>query len=586
MKDRKNTFKPYQQNQYMALPPSLDELIADNHPVRIVNHVIDEIDIDSLVKKYQGGGCSSYHPRMLLKVLIYGYLNNIYSSRKLERAVREDINFMWLAAMARPEHNTINRFRSERLNGEIKKIFSQVVLFMADKGLVDLQMAYTDGTIMEANANRYSFVWGKNVTRYREGILKKLEELWNYTQEVAAQELQDITPTSFEHISAEEVKQLVDTIDKALKDKPKDTKIKRHLSDAKNTWPDKLAGYEKQKQILGSRNSYSKTDTDATFMRMKEDHLQNSQLKPAYNVQISTNNQIITNYSVHQNPGDTTTLKPHLEQFEQHYGFLPSVLVADAGYGSEENYEYLFDDNKIEAYVKYNWFDKEIKQSHKDKKGEFHVDNLFYNPRHDCYYCPMGQQMTLKEIKKEKTLTGYIKTLHIYQAQNCNGCPMRGVCHNAEGHRMVRTSHKLRRLKEHAKSLLLSPKGIFHRQKRPVDIEPVFGFIKHNRGFRRFLLRGIEKVNIEVGVLCIVNNILKIVKLMSNLPDLDKLLSNFCVSLKKSRVFCHIFEIGCFFAKKICAWPKFHRIGVLGFDTPSYNCQFLPDFINHFNGNI
>lgn len=561
MKDRKNTFKPYQQNQYMALPPSLDELIADNHPVRIVNHVIDEIDIDGLVKKYKGGGCSSYHPRMLLKVLIYGYLNNIYSSRKLERAVREDINFMWLAAMARPEHNTINRFRSDRLKGEIKKIFSQVVLFMADKGLVDLRLAYTDGTIMEANANRYSFVWGKNVSRYREGILKQLEELWNYTQKVAAQELQDAAPTSFEHISSEEVKQLVDTIDKALKDKPKDAKTKKQLNNAKKHWPDKLTEYEKQEQLLGGRNSYSKTDTDATFMRMKEDHLKNSQLKPAYNLQISTNNQIITNYSVHHNPADTNTLKPHLEQFVQHYGFLPSVLVADAAYGSEENYEYIFDENKIEAYVKYNWFDKENKQSGKDQKGEFHVDNLFYNPRHDCYYCPMGQQMTLKEIRKEKTSTGYIKTQHVYQAQNCNGCPMRGVCHKAEGHRMIRISHKYRRLKERARSLLLSTEGIFHRRKRPVDVEPVFGFIKHNRGFKRFLLRSMEKVNIEVGVLCIVNNILKIVKLMRFLPDLDKLLSNFCVSLKKIRVFSPHFRNWPFFRQKICAWPNFHWVG-------------------------
>jgi len=543
MKHRKNTFKPYQQNQYMAIPPSLDELIPDNHPVRVVSLVIDEIDLDSMVKKYKGGGCSSYHPRMLLKVLIYGYLNNIYSSRKMEMAVRENIHFMWLTGMARPEHNTINRFRSERLKGEIKEIFKQVVLFMFQKGYVDLRLAYTDGTIMEANANRYTFVWGKNVSRYRENIVKQLEELWNYTQKVADQELQNTTPTSFEHISSEEVRQLVDTIDKALKDKPKDAKTKKKLSSAKRHWPDRLAGYEKQEQLLSGRKSYSKTDTDATFMRMKEDHLKNSQLKAAYNVQISTNNQIITNYTVHQTPGDTTTLKPHLKQFEQHYGFLPSVLVADAGYGSEENYEYLFDDNQIEAYVKYNWFDKENKQSGKDKKGEFHVDNLFYNPQHDCYYCPMGQQMTLREIKKEKTATGYIKTLHMYQAQNCTGCPMRGVCHNAEGHRMVRASHKLRRLKERARSLLLSPKGVDHRQKRPVDVEPVFGFIKHNRGFRRFLLRGIEKVNIEVGILSIVSNILKIIKLMGNSPTLDRLLSNFRVSLKKNNGF----------------WPNFHR---------------------------
>ncbi len=253
----------------MALPPTIDGLIPENHPVKTVDQVINEIAIDPLIKKYKGGGCSSYNPRMLLKVLVYGYLNNIYSSSKLEKAIRENIHFMWLAGMAKPEHNTINRFRTDRLKGVIKHVFSQVVLFMADQGLVDLRkVAYTDGTMIEANANRYSFVWGKNITRYRENIVKQLEELWQYTEKVAADELKDTAPNNFEKISPEEVKKVVNKIDTVLKDKPKDNKTKNKLRTAKKEWSERIAAYDKQKQIMGERNSYSKTDTDATFIRL------------------------------------------------------------------------------------------------------------------------------------------------------------------------------------------------------------------------------------------------------------------------------------------------------------------------------
>jgi transposase len=187
MKTRRKKFKEYHQDQLMMLPPSFDELIPSDHPVRIVNHVIDEINLDSVLRKYKGGGSSSYHPRMLLKVLVYGYLNNTYSSRKLEAATKENIHYMWLAGMSHPDHNTINRFRSDRLKGVIKKVFTQVVMLMAENGLVDLQNVYTDGTKIEANANRYTFVWGKRIKNSKERIAKQLEELWDYTQKIAAE---------------------------------------------------------------------------------------------------------------------------------------------------------------------------------------------------------------------------------------------------------------------------------------------------------------------------------------------------------------------------------------------------------------
>lgn len=510
MKSSQAMFKPYQQNQLMAFPPTFEELIARDHPVRVVNQIIDQIDLDPIISKYKGGGCSSYHPRMLLKVLVYGYLSNIYTSRKLEAATRENVYFMWLSGMEQPDHNTINRFRTDRLKGVIKKVFTQVVLLMADSGHVELQKVYTDGTKIESKANRYTFVWGKAIKTSRERISKQLEELWEYTQQVSAEELKDTAPTQFTAVDPEELRKTVEQIDQALIDKPVPQKVKQKVNYAKKNWPDKLNEYRQKEQILGSRNSYSKTDPDATFMKMKEDHMRNGQLKPGYNAQISTNNQIITHYSIHQNPTDTRTLIPHLQSFESAYGFMPKEMTTDAGYGSEENYDFL-EKNHVEAFVKYNHFDKE-QHDNGLSKGIFHVDNLYYNKELDCYYCPMGQIMAFMEVKEEITETGYKKTLSRYQARNCSACPVRGRCHKAKGNRIIEVSHRLNELKTRARERLTSEKGIAHRKQRPVDVEPVFGMIKQNRGFRRFLLKGIDGANLEFGLIAIAHNLKKMAR--------------------------------------------------------------------------
>lgn len=522
MKTRRVKFKSYHQNQGMLLPPSLDEMIPEHHPVRVVSQIIDQVNLDPILKKYKTGGCSSYHPRMLLKVLVYGYLCNIYPSRRLEAATKENIYFMWLTGMEQPDHNTINRFRTDRLKGMIKKVFSQVVVLMASQGHLDLQKVYTDGTKIEANANRYTFVWGKNIKTQKERIVRQLEELWQYTQQVAMEELKDVEPIHFDQMDPEEVRRTIQQIDLALKDKPVPPKVKQKVRNAKKNWPDKFDQYQKQEKILGDRNSFSKTDPDATFMRLKEDHMNNGQLKPAYNVQISTNNQIITNFSIHQNLADTSTLKSHLESFQQQYGFMPKELTADAGYGSEENYEYL-DQNHIEAFVKYNYF--YLEQQKGDKaKSPFHVDNLYYNPQQDCYYCPMGQKMTFLETTQKISLGGYERTVSRYQAQNCNGCPLRGPCHHAIEDRIIDVSHRLNELKAKARERLLSEKGLAHRSQRPIDVEPVFGIIKHNKGFRRFWLRGIDKVSIEFGLMALAHNIKKMAFRVNFLPIFNRML--------------------------------------------------------------
>jgi len=438
----KVVFKDYNPKENLLFPPNLSELIDERHPVKIVSAIIDGLDIKNLIRTYKPGGTSCYHPKMLLKVLIYGYLSNIYSSRKMEQALKENIHFMWLSAMSRPDHNTLNRFRSERLKGEIKAIFTQIVLLLEKEGLVSLETTFVDGTKIEANANRYTFVWGRAVKKHKERIARQLEELWNYTQEVAKEELQNTESADFKEVDSEKVTQTIEKINEALRDKKVPSKVRQKLSYAKKNWAFNLDKYKKQQEILEDRNSYSKTDTDATFMRMKEDHMRNGQLKPAYNLQISTNKQFILHYSVHPNPTDTKTLASHLQSFEDSYHKVPGELVADAGYGSEENYN-LLKSKKIKPYVKYNYF-------RKDQKS--------------------GQ---------------------ITSSPNNPG---------------------LAKIREKVFKLLNTNKGIRLRKQRCHDVEPVFAELKHNKNFKRFMLRGKNKVEVEIGILAIAHNLKKITK--------------------------------------------------------------------------
>lgn len=435
----KVVFKDYIPNQNVFFPPNLSELIDCKHPVRVVSSIIDGLELKSLIRSYKPGGTSCYHPRMLLKVLVYGYLCNIYSSRKLEQALKENIHFMWLSGMSQPDHNTINRFRSQRLSGQVKEIFTQIVLLLEQQGMVSLETTFVDGTKIEANANRYTFVWGRAIKKSKERISQQLEELWQYAQSVAKEELKNTESVDFTSIDTEKVQTTITTINTALKEKKVSSKVRQKLNYAKNNWPKNLEKYKQQEEILQQRNSFSKTDTDATFMRMKEDHMLNGQLKPAYNLQISTNKQFILHYSLHPNPTDTKTLASHVDSFKKSYQKLPKELVADAGYGSHENYN-LLKTKKIKAYVKYNYFDK------------------------DC------------------------KTKQVTVSQN---------------------NPELAKIRQKAFDLLKTKRGEELRKQRCHDVEPVFAQIKHNKGFKRFMLRGQNKVEVEIGLLSIAHNLQK-----------------------------------------------------------------------------
>jgi transposase len=507
-------FKPDNQNQPALFPFSFDAFIAADHPVRLVNMVIDKLDISDVLVTYKGGGTSSYHPRILLKIIIFSYLNNVYSSRKIEKANKESIYYFWLNGQNFPDHNTINNFRGAKLKDKIEDIFTQVVKLLNASGIISLEEVFTDGTKMESVANRYKFVWRKSVENNKEKLESKIRGILKEVEKA----IQDDTDSDEDNepaapISSIELDKKIEELNQELSKKQAPKEVIKQVKKLKSEALPKLQEYESHLKKMGDRNSYAKTDTAATFMRMKEDHMKNGQLKPAYNLQLSTEENFITNFSIHQRPGDTATFISHLLAFKEKYGRYPQKAIADAGYGSCENYQFL-GENQIESYVKYNYFHKE--QSKKFKTDITKVENLYYNAEKDYYICPMGQKMLPISTAWKKTELGYQYEVTTYQACNCSSCPLRGACHKQKGNRQIEVNKKLCIYKQTARENLMSELGVKLRGRRCTEVEQTFGQIKWNKKFKRFLLKGVAKVSVEIGLVAIAHNLQKLNVLMKS----------------------------------------------------------------------
>lgn len=500
----KPVFKSNFQGQISLFPARLDQNIAEASPVRLINQIVDKLDISDIEKTYAGGGTSSYHPRMMLKVLFYAYMNNIYSCRKIGKQLLENIYYMWLSGNQTPDFRTINNFRSLHLKGTINRLFTQVVVMLVEMGHISLQTAYIDGTKMESRAGRYTFVWRKRVENNKAKLEEKIRKILEMIDDGIAQDnLPDDEPPT--PIDSDELKKRIAQINRENLSKEDKKAVKtleeKHLP--------KLQEYENHLETLGERNSYSKTDPSATFMRMKDDHMQNGQLKPAYNLQIGTENQFITHFDFFPNPTDTLTMVPFFEGWQERYQKTPNTAVADAGYGSEENYGFM-EKNDIEAFVKYNYFHAE--QKRKFRENGFIAQNLYYNAQDDYFVCPMGQHLENKGKTTKTNQHGYKSEITRYEAQNCNGCPLRCLCHKAKGNRSIDINHNLLRLKAKARELLLSEQGIKHRKKRCVEPEPVFSHIRYDGAYLRFRHFGKDKVEMDFTLLAIALNLSKLAR--------------------------------------------------------------------------
>ena len=509
---QKYHFRPYSPNQTVLFPERIDKDISPDDPVRLVSAVIDSLDISGIRRLYKACGRSPYHPKMLLKVVLYAYMNNIYSCRKIESSLKRDVHFIWLAGYEQPDFVTVNRFRN-RVKDEINKVFTQLVLLLNAKGLVTLDVEYIDGTKIESKANKYTFVWRKTVERNRARLMEKIKALLSQVDDAIAQdkavtdEAVSFTPEVLTEICAE----LRDTLSKepAPTDKEGKASVRQRQKQVRvlEEMADKLSEYDGHLEKLDGRNSYSKTDSDATFMRMKEDAMNNGQTKPGYNLQIGTENQFITDFGLFPNPGDTLTMRSFLGSFSSRYSRVPGEVCADSGYGSEENYAFM-EANGTEAYVKYNYFQKEQKRDFRN--DIFRLENLFYNAEKDYFVCPMGQHMERVGTKHERTEGGYVSVSAVYRAQRCDGCPLRWGCHKRkQGEREMTANHQLLEYRRKARERLTSEKGLEHRSKRPIEPEAVFGQIKYNMQYKRFRHFGKDKVTMDFAFFAMAFNLKK-----------------------------------------------------------------------------
>ena len=502
-------FRSYIHKKMILFPQRIDKDIAEDDPVRLLDALVDNLMLDKVYRLYKPSGRKPYHPQMMLKVILYAYMNNIYSCRRIESLLKRDIHFIYLAGYELPDFITINRFRN-RVKKEINNIFTQVVLVLAAKGLISLDVEYIDGTKIESKANKYTFVWKRTVEKNRAKLQEQIRTLLLQVDDVIAQdnaaktEGVEFTAALLDEISEELNKSLESIHEAKTKEEKQAVRTKKKQLKELEKKRNKLQEYDQHLEIMGERNSYSKTDPDATFMHMKEDAMRNGQTKPGYNLQIATENQFITDFALYTNRTDTLTLPSFLESFNSRYHRYAKTVVADSGYGSEENYLFM-DVHNIEAYVKYNYFHKE--QRPRYTPNPFSPASLYYNKEQDFYVCPMGQHMKRIGMKRSLTSNGFVTYSVRYQAERCEGCPLRGSCFKARGNRIIEVNHQLQHYKQKARELLTSEEGIKHRGRRCIEPEAVFGQTKYNKAYKRFRHFGKDKVNMDFAFFAIAFNI-------------------------------------------------------------------------------
>ena len=516
MKEKKPSFKAYQQHQMSMIPINLEELISPTHMVRVIDRAIEKMDMTPLMSQYEGGGAPAYHPVMMLKVIVYAYADKIYSSRRIAKATRENIHFMWLTGNTSLDFMTINRFRGERLKGIIEDIFTEVVKLLIDEEYVKFENYFLDGTKIEANASKYSWVWGKNTHRnmknLREKVIEHLKEI-DIIEDLENAEFADADlpeTGNGKEINSEAIEEFAKKVDERLSENPDSKPLRKAKKAIEKDYLPRMEKYENQLEILEERKSYSKTDTDATFMRMKEDHMKNGQLKPGFNVQIGTEDQFITGYSIHQKPGDTTTMKGHIEKVKhQMDGKFPKNVITDAGYGSEQNYDDILSNRKREALITYNMYIKE--QQKKYKQNEFNIANWDYDEENDRYTCPNQQQLEFKYRTTKTDKYDFTREFKVYECEDCSECPLRSLCTKAKegNNRKLMVNEKWEQQKEYVRAKLSEEKTSTLYRQRKIDVEPVFGFLKANLRFTRFSVRGKSKVENEMGIALMAVNLRK-----------------------------------------------------------------------------
>ena len=503
----------------LKLPFELELSLPADDPVRLVSAFVEEMDLSDLYKTYDRIRKHQASPRQLLKIVLYAAMNRIYSSRDIERSCRRDINFMYLLeGKPVPDHATIARFLSLHFSCCSKDLLSKMTGLLYHAGEVSGKTIFIDGTKIESVANKYTFVWKKTVTRNQAKLLEKLEVFV-----AECEELYGIRTVYHDTIDIGTLKRLRKQLLRIREEEGivfvtgighRKSALQKSVEEL-DTYMQRLNGYSEKLAVLGTRNSFAKTDPDATFMRMKEDAMCNGQLKPAYNIQHGVDSEYITWVDISAHPTDTRTLIPFLKDMEKHLPFKYTEIVADAGYESEENYAFLERNGQLSFIKPTNY---EIAQKRSYRTDISRPENMAYDNDHDCYICKAGKELQILHERNPKNESGYQRHITIYGCADCTGCPYKTACIRgnncntpmAERNKTIQVSKPMKAYREEDLKRITSEYGTMLRMNRSIQAEGSFADVKEDMWFRRYLYRGRKNALAESIVLAMARNINKL----------------------------------------------------------------------------
>ena len=537
--------------------------LPDDDPVFTLKNVMEEMDFTALLAQYSGKGKHGFNPIMKYGVLTYAAMRGIRGIDRIVELCERDLAFIWLTQGARPKRDAFYDFINNKLTAEILDDLNyQLLRRLKDEGLITLESLFIDGTKIEANANRYTFVWRGTLNYHLVGLLDTIDALYHRYNALLSENGYDkkYRLGNAQMFVIEGIDKVREVIEKNRKRKltkhkklsnnsiieidncsPLDLlKLQKNLStiadgegmefvygkgkkksEIQQLYEEfenaghKLMEYKESFEVMGKdRNSYSKTDLEATFMRMKDDHMMNGQLKPAYNVQIAVENYFIVHAYVSNDRTDYNTLIPVIQKHIHAFGEILKETTADSGYCSEKNLLFL-KEHHIESYIKLQDHEKRKTRAYKENIGKYYnMTSQIFEDEH-YYICHDGRE--LRHIRtEEKEMDGYTQSVEVYSCADCSGCEHKANClykynpeKDADKNKVMKINERWEELKEKSHANIQSEKGILNRQIRSIQTEGHFGDIKENDDFRRFNHRSAEKVYKEFMLYAIGRNINK-----------------------------------------------------------------------------
>ena len=544
--------------------------LPDDDPVFTLKKVMEEMDFTALLAQYSGKGKHGFNPIMKYGVLTYANMRGIREIDRIVELCKRDLAFIWLSQGTQPKRDAFYDFINKKLTPEILDDLNyQLLRRLKKEGLITLESLFIDGTKIEANANRYTFVWRGTLNYHLVGLLANIDVLYHKYNTL----LED-NGYSEKYGLGNAMMFIIEGIDKVrtVIEKNRKRKLTKHKKLPNNTIIEidncspldilklqknlmtiaenegikfvygkgkkkseiqqlyeeldacgtKLMEYKECFEVMGKeRNSYSKTDLAATFMRMKDDHMMNGQLKAAYNVQIAVENYFIVHTYVSNDRTDYNTLIPVVQKHIHTFGEVLREVTADSGYCSEKNLLFL-KEHSIESYIKLQDHEQRKTRAYKENIGKYYnMTTQIFEDEH-FYICHDGRE--LRHIRtEEKEMDGYTQTLEVYGCADCSGCEHKAQClykynpeKDADKNKVMKINERWEELKEKSHTNIQSEKGILNRQIRSIQTEGHFGDIKENDDFRRFNHRTADKVYKEFMLYAIGRNINKYHRFLCN----------------------------------------------------------------------